>query len=364
MPEQSTNLNLLFDEYLNSPTGTPVPHELTCQGADLLPLLSEYLRTDAPIEKTEAVESVLKSILKELFRTPLPGPVCRQVALFQNSYRFAYKYKSYAVKAATPLGYSVFLQEEHEGFSFQRHITHKTEVFHILATKPGALVFLCEFEDWQKHYEPQRFKQWFAGAKDDFFDQHAYRPSPGDVFIISELGVVHTVMGCVLEEFATVSTDMVLRLHDQNLGCPIPTHFTRENAEREMLRLTLPAENRLVDRFTWKSKAISKVRCEGGFESVLTDSFVRASRREVEAGARTEMHHSAGVAAIVRVFAGKGTLWLGDESELGTLERTAIPVAAGDVFLIPPGAWYGFRNDAPQMLTYSEQRIPPEVAFV
>jgi len=38
------------------------------------------------------------------------------------------------------------------------------------------------------------------------------------VFIISELGVVHTVMGCVLEEYATVSTDMVERLHDQNIG--------------------------------------------------------------------------------------------------------------------------------------------------
>jgi mannose-6-phosphate isomerase-like protein (cupin superfamily) len=37
---------------------------------------------------------------------------------------------------------------------------------------------------------------------------------------------------------------------------------------------------------------------------------------------------------------------------------------AGDVFLIPPGAWYGFRNDGPPPLTCSEHQIDPKVAFV
>jgi mannose-6-phosphate isomerase-like protein (cupin superfamily) len=316
------------------------------------------------IDKTEAVERVYKSILKVLFQGPLPGSTCRQIALFQNSYRFAYKYKSYAVKAATPLGYSIFLQEEAQGFSFQRHIIHKTEVFHILASKPGALVFLCEFEDWERHYEPQGFQKWFSGGKDDFYDQHTYRPRPGDVFVISELGVVHTVIGCVLEEFATVSTDMVMRLHDQNLGCPIPPYFNRQYAEHEMLGLSLPAENNLVDRCNWKSQPIARVPCEGGFESILTDSFVRASHREVEVAARTELRQCLGVAAIVRIFSGQGILWLLDDSELRNRERGAIPVTAGDVFMLPPGAWYGFENQGLDKLTYSEQRISPEVAFV
>ena len=354
----------LLGDYLNKPTDTPVPPELTSQGIDLLPAIGDHLRADANIDKTEAAERVLKSILKVLFQGPLPGSTCRQIALFQNSYRFAYKYKSYAVKAATPLGYSIFLQEAAEGFSFQRHITHKTEVFHILATKPGALVFLCEFEDWQKHYEPEGFQKWISGAKDDFYDQHTFRPRSGDVFIISELGVVHTVMGCILEEFATVSTDMVMRLQDQNLGCPIPPHFTRQYAEREMLGLSLPAESRLVDRRTWKSEPIARIRCEGGFESVLTDSFVRASHREVEVGARTELRQCRGVAAVIRVFSGSGTLWVLDDSELSNPEQGAISAASGDVFLLPPGAWFGFKNEARETLRYSEQQIPPEVAFV
>jgi mannose-6-phosphate isomerase-like protein (cupin superfamily) len=354
----------LLADYADMPVGTPVPQELTSQGIELLPAISEYFRADVHIDKTEAVERVLKSILKDLFQRHLPGTICRKIALFQNSYRFEFKYKSYAVKAATPIGYSIFLQEPGEGFSFQQHLTHKTEVFHILATRPGALVFLCESEDWQREYEPQRFQKWFSGAKDEFFDRHTYRPNAGDVFIISELGVVHTVMGCILEEFATVSTDMVMRLHDQNLGCPIPAHFTRQNAEREMLGLSIPAESRLVDRRSWKSEPISRVRCEGGFETVLTDSFVRASHREVEAASRTELMQCRGVAAVIRVFSGRGTLWVLDDSEVGNREQGAIPAAAGDVFLLAPGTWYGVRNDTDEPLRYSEQQIPPDVAFV
>src|ERR1035438_8605357 len=93
----------LLGDYLNKPSDTPVPPELTSQGIDLLPAIGDHLRADANIDKTEAAERVLKSILKVLFQGPLPGSTCRQIALFQNSYRFAYKYKSYAVKAATPL---------------------------------------------------------------------------------------------------------------------------------------------------------------------------------------------------------------------------------------------------------------------
>ena len=44
------------------------------------------------------------------------------------------------------------------------------------------------------------------------------RPAPGDVMVIDDLGVVHAVIGCVLEEYATTSNDAVLRLHDQNVG--------------------------------------------------------------------------------------------------------------------------------------------------
>ena len=360
----SHKTDVLLNDYLTEPLNTPVPPDLTSQGVALLPALASYLRTDSTIDRTEAVENVLKSILATLFQRPLPGPVCRQLALFQNAYRFALKYKSYAVKAATPLGYSIFLQAQEEGFSFQQHITHKTEVFHVLATRPGAYVFLCEFADWKRQYEPERFSRWLAGSPDRFFDQRAFRPSPGDVFIISELGVVHTVIGCILEEFATVSTDMVHRLHDQNIGRPIPPHFTRAYAESELLKLTLPEQNRLVDFATWTTRAIPRTPCQGGYETILADSFLKASHRRIESGCNTEMRRSGTSAAIVRVFSGRGTLWLADDSELGSLDDAAISASAGDVFLIPPTASYGFRNDGPEALTYSEQQIDPTVAFV
>jgi mannose-6-phosphate isomerase-like protein (cupin superfamily) len=358
------NPGFLLNEYLREPLNTPVPPELASHGIALLPVIESHLRTDSSIDRTEAVENVLKSILKPMFQQHVTGPMCRQIALFQNSYRFALKYKSYAVKAATPLGYSIFLQAQDQGFSFQQHITHKTEVFHVLATTPGAYVFLCEFADWRRQYEPERFGRWLSGSRDQFFDQRAFRPSPGDVFVISELGVVHTVIGCVLEEFATVSTDMVERLHDQNIGRPIPPHFTRAYAESELLRLALPQENRLVDPATWTSRVIPRTPCQGGSETVLADSFLRASHRRIEVGRHTEMRRSGNAAAIIRVFSGHGTLWLADDSELGRLDDAAMNAGAGDVFLIPPGAWYGFRNDGPQPLTCSEHRIDPKVAFV
>ena len=330
----SHETDVLLHDYLRAPLNSPVPPELTSQGIALLPALESHLRADSTIDRTEAVENVLKSILATLFQGRLDGPVCRQLAEFQNAYRFALKYKSYAVKAATPLGYSIFLQAQGQGFSFQQHVTHKTEVFHVLATRPGAYVFLCEFADWERQYEPERFSKWLAGAPDGFFDQRAFRPSPGDVFVISELGVVHTVIGCILEEFATVSTDMVHRLHDQNTGRPIPPHFSREYAEREMLKLTLPEQNRLVDSATWNTRAIPRTPCHGGCETILTDSFLRASHRRIESGCNTELMRSGTAASIVRVFSGQGTLWLADDSELGRLDNAAICASAGDVFRI------------------------------
>ena len=44
-----------------------------------------------------------------------------------------------------------------------------------------------------------------------------------------------------------MSTDMVVRLHDQNAGKTIPTYFNRDYSSRNLRRLELPQRNRLVD---------------------------------------------------------------------------------------------------------------------
>ena len=90
-------------------------------------------------------------------------------------------------------------------------------------------------------------KEWFVvdGAIVEELDRGPYRGS----LLVSETtgrGVVHTVVGCTLAEFATVSTDMVDRLHDQNEGRSIPTEFTRAYAESRLRAIRWPAASRYV----------------------------------------------------------------------------------------------------------------------
>src|SRR5204862_2595630 len=196
--------------------GTPEPWN-----PGTLESLVEHLRADSPIDVLEQFERKLKERLSVELAAPITGDRIREVASFQAHLGFLLKYKSYAVKAASPLGYSVFLQRRGEGFSFQRHITHKTEIFYILDVLPGGFVFLCDFDDWKRIYNRDSFLAWMNGAPDSRYERFRFVPEPGDVIVIDKVSVVHSVVGCVLADFATVSTDMVNRLHDQSEGRPI-----------------------------------------------------------------------------------------------------------------------------------------------
>ncbi|HEY0780856.1 MAG TPA: hypothetical protein VGE98_00260, partial [Thermoanaerobaculia bacterium] len=208
---------------------------LAAHGTELLAPLAAHLTCDLPIAVLERYEDLFKAVLRRALTGEVTGAVARQLAAFQIEVGLLLKYKSYAVKASSPFGYSIFLQNPGEGFSFQRHITHKIEVFHILDVHPGGFVFLCSFEDWRRLYEPERFAAWLADPSvPSVYSPYRIPAGAGDVFVLDELGVVHTAVGCILEEFANVSTDMVERLHDQNAGRPIPDDFHRA-AARERL---------------------------------------------------------------------------------------------------------------------------------
>ena len=84
-------------------------------------------------------------------------------------------------------------------------MTHKTEIFYILDVQPGGFVFLCDFADWQRIYRRDTFLAWLNGARDERYERFKFVPRPGDVVVIDRLNVVHSVVGCVLAEFATVS---------------------------------------------------------------------------------------------------------------------------------------------------------------
>jgi len=329
--------------------------------------LAKQLRADSPIAVLERFERQLKEMLgSELTATP-DGARIRALASFQRDLGFLLKYKSYAVKAASPLGYSVFLQRPGEGFSFQQHVTHKTEIFYILDVLPGGYVFLCDFTEWREVYERETFLAWLNGAADARYERFRFVPRPGDVVVIDKLSVVHSVVGCTLAEFATVSTDMVDRLYDQNEGLPIPAEFRRAFAEERIGRLAWPAESSRVTfgASGWAREAIRPDAVTGGRRTSFGGGgkFV-ATSSSFDAGASSEITSDQGRATSVHIASGAGRLILGVADEVRRTTPPSLAARAGDLFLIAPGAHYGFVNDGAAPLVVAEHRIDPHIAFV
>ena len=329
--------------------------------------LVDALRIDSPIAVLEQSERRLKEVLQQELAAPLDGPRIRALASFQQDLGFLLKYKSYAVKAASPLGYSVFLQRPGEGFSFQQHVTHKTELFYILDVLPGGYVFLCDFADWQLIYARESFLAWQNGAPDARYERFRFVPKPGDVIVIDKLNVVHSVVGCTLAEFATVSTDMVDRLHDQNEGLPIPSEFTRAFAERRLRSLAWPETSHRVtlESSGWSRTEIRSHAIRGGQKTTLgDDELFSASLIRIQPGGQTEVVSSPDRAISVHVSGGSGHLLLGTADEMHSPAPPRLAARAGDLFLIAPHAHYAFLNDGDTTLVVAEHRIPPSIAFV
>ncbi len=334
-------------------------------GLEALPVLAGHLAADSTIDVLERFESILKSVLLEGLSEGVAGPTARRVARFQQELGFLFKYKSYAIKCATPLGYSIFLQREREGFSFQRHVTRKTEVFHILSAPPGAYAFVCGYDEWARSYDADAFAAWLDGRADDRYDRFRFDVQPGDVFIIDQLNVVHTVVGCVLEEFATVSTDMVDRLHDQNAGHPIPATFERRYAQYRLESLAFPTGARHLALAGPETRAtpIDPEPVRGGRLLRLADSFVVASRHLVDAGGTTDVQHDDERAAILHVTAGSGWVVIADRDEIEYPNPPSLAVRKADTLLIAPGLRYALIADAGGPFELSEHRITLEAAL-
>ena len=336
---------------------------LVSHGQEAIAAITRYLeQTDGAIAATERLEDVVKAIFLALVEDGGAG-VASAIARAQKEIGFFLKYKSYAVKAASPLGYSVFIQRPREGFSFQRHITHKVEIFHILEASPDAFVFLCTHDDWRSVFEPARFRRWLAGAPDPELEQFRYSPSPGDVFSVDRLNVVHTVFGCVLEEFATVSTDMVDRLYDQNDAKGVPPELSRHYA-LPILR-SLPAVEPTNHVIAMPLTAASRFRCEPipvhatpwGELRQLSVGPIRARHLIVEAGASTEPECDTNNAASLFVRNGKGELAFHGEIP------STLPVTAGDLLMIPPGARWSVSADPTTRVRLSHHGLPLRTAL-
>jgi hypothetical protein len=336
------------------------------QESAALAALVEQLRTDSPIAVLEEAERRLKTILHRELAAPLDGAAMRELASLQQRLGFLLKYKSYAVKAASPLGYSVFLQQPGQGFSFQQHVVHKTEMFYFLDVLPGGFVFLCDFADWQRSYDRTAFLAWLDGKPDAQYERWRFVPQPGDVIVIDRLNVVHSVIGCTLAEFATVSTDMVDRLHDQNEKRQVPAEFTRELTEGRLRRLAWPdASHRVATDGAGRSRSvIQPQRVTGGVRTLLDDGVVSAATYRFDPGAAGEIRVDPARATSLHVVRGSGRLVLGDAAEVARPSPPTLAARAGNLFFVAPGASYGFINDAGAALTVAEHRVPADVAFV
>jgi hypothetical protein len=340
---------------------------LLSQGIRALPALGDALAVDMPIEQLEQIEVALKAVLKPLFLgPPLTGPEARAIASFQRESGLLLKYKSYAVKACNPLGYSLFLQQPQRGFSFQRHLEHKVEIFHILNTSPGAFAFICDYTEWQRIYRTDRFAAWLAGAEEPLHERHRTPLQPGDVLIVDRLNVVHTIVGCVLEEFATASTDMVDRLFDQNRGQHIAFEDRRSEVQARLARLPAPAEScHLTSRdglarrqpIPWTPIPGAHRLELGALPGCAGAHFL------VERGRSTDLTLEKQFAQSFFIHSGSGRLIIADDRERNALTPPSLAMEPGDAFLVPPGVAWGITADGEAPLRVAQHRILPALAL-
>ncbi len=113
---------------------------------EAISLIGNFLSSASEIGAVERAEYALKQHLLALMKSPVSGDDARFLATWSRDLGFILKSKPYGVKCTTPLGYSIFLLKPGEGFSFQRHLSRKTEVFHILEPLDGARAFVCDYE--------------------------------------------------------------------------------------------------------------------------------------------------------------------------------------------------------------------------
>jgi len=345
-----------------------VPEKIISSGLTILPALQECFKKQNDISTLERYESILKAFLLAYCTPTMSGEDARKIAEFQKEIGFLFKFKSYTIKATIPLGYTVFLHEPKEGFSFQIHKDHKVEVFHIIEVMQGGYVFLCTYEDWKKTYDKESFAKWLEGETVPKYDRFKFIPSPGDVFVVNELNIVHTVVGCILEEFANVSADMVDRLYDQNLAKrkSIPEKYTREYAKERLMELESTSPKRMVDfRKGWLAEPLKKEDLDGVTKTIIVDvanftaiNYVFPSNHISEQMTDPHRHIS------MYVWKGEGEIRIGDHNEWKSGTPPSIHISKGDLLFIPANQIYSVISSSSSPLEITEHHIAGEDAFI
>lgn len=322
------------------------------------------LTSDMPIESLEGFEASWKHLLGEILNAPLTGDEARRVAAFQRDIGLLPKYKSYAIKASSPLGYSVFFQEPGQGFSFQQHLHHKVEIFHVLDTRPGSFALICSLDDWNAHYERDAFSRWLEGSRHPAYERWRIPLSPGDVLCLERPGIVHSVIGCVLEEFATVSTDLVDRLHDQNAGASIPESYRRETVQQLLRTTPSPATSRCVTGPDQERRELPRRSFPGGDEVTLGQvPGLRATRIRLEGRRQSPLQELADEALVLFASRGDASVLLGTAAELANQDPHPLELPRGTAAMVPPGMAYAIASRETDV-EISLHAIRPDVALM
>jgi hypothetical protein len=215
---------------------------------DIAGAFSNALKHPQPLAEVEAIERAAKNV----FRSQLADPdsnnldAAHAFVSFFHAVGFLFKYKPYGVKAASPFGYSIFDLYENQGFSFQLHPEPKYEAYHILRSSRGSFVYLSDRAEWESDGQLAALR--WSERDQPFSSAYSYYPEPGDVARITATGVVHSVTGCTLEEYASTSLDAVERLLDQNdrAGFQLPGYHP--DMQRLVTTLHPLMPNRLATR--------------------------------------------------------------------------------------------------------------------
>lgn len=321
------------------------------RGADrhdpaLLAEVRRFLALPRPYQEVEDLEASLL----DLWRDVLSGAVSDLAeleagALFFSRVGFLHKYKVYGVKVALPFGYSLFDLAEGRGFSFQVHEQPKLEGFHVLRPKGGALLYVADLDEWERDGRPWAVR-WFDGRTDGPLPAGALVPRSGDVAAVSETNVVHTVLGCVLEEYASCSVDSVVRLHDQNdRSDPVLPPWHPSTA-----RLLRQGSTGLPQRHLVRSGAGWARYAPGWDGEILETGQVRGRRELLTPGSSHCLVPGEHVTSVV-VVAGHVS---------ASLSRTLLVRGPGEVVVVPPGLPVTLECDGPA--TVSVHQVPASLA--
>jgi hypothetical protein len=313
----------LIEQVATFGPGAADEHQVLRSDPGAVTAFQTALVTPRPFDQVENIEQAAITMWSDVLTAPVGDrQTLADCADFFSGIGFLYKYKTYGTKIALPFGYSIFDLKPREGFSFQIHTEPKLEAFHVLSSDEDSFIFVSTVEEWNRAGK-EWAEQLAVEHPPDPLPAFAVHPRPGDVTTIAETNVVHTVIGCVLEEYASCSVDAVVRLLDQNHRADVPLPDEHEPVAALLGRCDQGLPARRLDRHPegWSANDF------GTDENIIeTSEQVIGYRRVIDDVPHRLPESRTHVSSIVCLSG----------SVLVSFDGVQRSVVAGDVAIVPP----------------------------